>query len=88
MDAIDLLGLAAGTLTTCSFSPQGARTWRTRSASDISLAMFLLFCTGVLLWLLYGIAIESLPVIVANAVTLLLGLMILGMKLSFDRSRP
>lgn len=83
MQSIDLLGLVAGTLTTCSFIPQVVRTWRTRSARDISLVMFLLFSLGVLLWVVYGVAIHSVPVIVANGVTLVLALAILGMKLHF-----
>jgi MtN3 and saliva related transmembrane protein len=84
LQTIDLLGLAAGTLTTCSFVPQVVRIWRTRSARDISLVMFLLLSLGVLLWVVYGVAIQSVPVIVANGVTLLLALAILGMKLYFD----
>jgi MtN3 and saliva related transmembrane protein len=84
LQIIDLLGLAAGTLTTCSFVPQVVRIWRTRSARDISLVMFLLLSLGVLLWVVYGVAIQSVPVIVANGVTLLLALAILGMKLYFD----
>jgi MtN3 and saliva related transmembrane protein len=83
LQAIDLLGLAAGTLTTCAFIPQVLRIWRTRSARDISLVMFLLFSLGVLLWIIYGVAIASTPVIVANGVTLVLALAILLMKLYF-----
>ncbi|MBM4201611.1 MAG: hypothetical protein FJ189_10040 [Gammaproteobacteria bacterium] len=81
---MDLLGLVAGTLTTCSFVPQVVRIWRTRSARDISTVMFLLLSLGVLLWVVYGVAIQSAPVIVANGVTLVLALAILGMKLYFD----
>ena len=83
MQAIDLLGLAAGTLTTCAFIPQVLRTWRTRSAQDISLVMFLLFSLGVALWIVYGVVIQSTPVIVANGVTFVLALAILVMKLYF-----
>ena len=86
MDAYNLVGLAAGTLTTIAFVPQVLKTWRTKSGEDISLGMFLLFSTGVLLWLLYGLAIGSLPVILANAVTLLLSLAVLVLKLRYDRA--
>lgn len=81
----DLLGLAAGTLTTIAFVPQVIKIWRTRSGRDISLYMFLLFSTGVALWLAYGIAIASMPVIVANAVTLLLAMTVLVLKLRYAR---
>jgi MtN3 and saliva related transmembrane protein len=85
--AADALGLLAGVLTTLAFVPQVIRVWRTRSARDLSLASFAIFTVGVALWLAYGIAIGALPVIVANAVTLVLAGAILVMKLVFDRAK-
>lgn len=85
MDIPTLLGLGAGSLTTLAFVPQVLKTWRSKSGDDISLGMFLLFSTGVLLWLIYGILIDALPVIVANAITLLLSLTILALKLRYRR---
>jgi MtN3 and saliva related transmembrane protein len=78
---IEWLGLIAGFLTTIAFLPQVIKTWKTQSARDISLTMFLLFCSGVLLWLIYGILIDDLPIIVANIATLLLASSILFFKL-------
>lgn len=83
MDISTLLGLSAGSLTTLAFVPQVLKTWRSKSGNDISLGMFLLFSTGVLLWLIYGILIDALPVILANAVTLLLSLTVLLLKLRY-----
>ncbi len=83
MEAATTLGLVAGTLTTVAFFPQVIKTWRSRSAKDISLGMFSLFSVGVFLWLLYGIHIGAMPVIVSNAITLLLALTILLLKLRF-----
>ncbi len=83
MEAANTLGLVAGTLTTVAFFPQVIKTWRSRSAKDISLGMFSLFSVGVFLWLLYGIHIGAMPVIVSNAITLLLALTILLFKLRF-----
>ncbi len=80
---VDWLGLAAGLLTTIAFIPQVIKIWQTKSAHDISLGMFSLFSSGVFLWLLYGIAIESAPIIIANSITLLLALTILGLKIRF-----
>ena len=85
MDIPTLLGLGAGTLTTVAFVPQVLKTWRSKSGDDISLGMFLLFSTGVLLWLIYGILIDALPVILANAVTLVLSLTVLTLKLRYQR---
>lgn len=81
MDANTLLGIVAGSLTTLAFIPQVIRTWRTRSTHDISLGMFLLFSTGLVLWLIYGAWIGSWPIIVANTVTLVLALTIVVLKL-------
>ncbi|MFH0901804.1 MAG: SemiSWEET transporter [Pseudomonadota bacterium] len=80
---LTILGLVAGALTTASFLPQVVRTLRTRSARDISLAMFVLFSAGVALWLVYGILLGAAPIIAANGVTLALALAILAMKLRF-----
>ena len=83
MDFTTLVGLAAGVLTTIAFLPQVRHTWETKSAKDISLAMFLTFCAGVLLWFIYGFMIQSLPVMLANGVTFLLAGAILVMKLKW-----
>ena len=80
MDIVNITGSLAGCLTTIAFIPQVVRTWKTRSAQDISLFMFLLFSCGVLLWLIYGIMLHALPIILANGITLVLSTSILAMK--------
>lgn len=83
----DWVGLAAGSLTTISFVPQVVQIWRTKHADDISTSMFVIFMTGVALWLLYGIYLDALPVIIANAITLLLAATILILKFHFHRNK-
>jgi MtN3 and saliva related transmembrane protein len=78
---VEILGYAAGTLTTLAFVPQVVRTWRTRSTEDISLAMFTVFTAGVVLWGIYGLLVGSWPIILANGVTLVLSATVLGLKL-------
>ena len=80
MDLVTTIGLIAGTLTTISFVPQVIRIWKTHSTKDLSLVMFLLFTAGVVMWLIYGICTGKLPVIISNAVTLLLAIIILIFK--------
>ena len=80
---ITVLGLLAGALTTISFLPQVIKTWTSRSAKDISLGMFLTFCSGVVLWIIYGIAVRDLPVIATNLATLILASTILWLKLKY-----
>ncbi len=83
MEFITIIGLAAGFCTTAAFLPQAVKTWKTKSAKDLSLGMYSIFCTGVILWLTYGILIQDLPIILTNVVTLVLALSILYFKLTF-----
>ncbi|MCH8487942.1 MAG: hypothetical protein LAT75_13845, partial [Candidatus Cyclonatronum sp.] len=50
---ITVVGLLAATCTTISFLPQVIKTWKSKSAKDLSLGMFSIFATGVFLWLVY-----------------------------------
>lgn len=77
----DLVGYAAATLTTLAFIPQTLHSWRSRDLSGVSLGMYSLFTCGVALWLLYGIVLESWPIIIANAITLALAGSVLFLKL-------
>jgi MtN3 and saliva related transmembrane protein len=82
-ELINLLGLIAGTLTTSAFFPQLLKTWKSKSAKDVSLVMMITFCLGIALWIVYGIAIEAMPIIVCNVVTLALALLILILKIRY-----
>lgn len=82
---IDALGYAAAALTTAAFMPQAWLSWRTRDLSGVSLAMYGVFSLGIALWLAYGWALRAWPIVVANAVTLALALMILGLKIASRR---
>ncbi|MEO7760651.1 MAG: SemiSWEET transporter [Casimicrobiaceae bacterium] len=86
MNSVDVLGIFAGTLTTISFVPQVLRIVRTRSARDISWGMFGVFATGTTLWIVWGAMQGAIPVIVANAVTLILAFVILVLKWKFQES--
>jgi MtN3 and saliva related transmembrane protein len=75
-----LIGYSAALLTTLAFVPQVLKSWRSKSVGDFSLITLCAFTSGVLLWLVYGYAIGSLPVILANATTLLLSGVLLALK--------
>lgn len=77
---ITAIGLVAASLTTIAFVPQVIKTWRSKSAKDLSLGMFGIFSLGVLLWLTYGLLINDLPIILANTFTLILSSIILYFK--------
>ena len=78
-----VIGFIAAILTTVAFVPQVMKIWRSRSAKDVSLGMYTLFTIGVVLWLAYGILIDSWPIILANCVTVLLAGVVLAMKVKF-----
>jgi MtN3 and saliva related transmembrane protein len=81
MNFSELVGYLAATLTTVAFVPQAWQIWTTRSGAGISTGKYALFTSGVALWLAYGLLIGAWPVIIANAITLVLALFILVMKL-------
>ena len=84
MEGLTWPGLVAGGLTTVSLVPQVRKIWKTKSAKDVSLKMFVAFCAGVALWLVYGTLKGEAAIIITNAVTLLFGSAILFMKLKFE----
>lgn len=82
------LGFIAGLITTASFVPQVVRTWRSKSGKDVSAAMLLMLSSGTLLWLIYGIMIGGVPIVIANAVTFTLVMMIFVLKVYYWKKKP
>ncbi len=83
MNPAEFVGFAAAIIATGSFVPQVVKTWKTKHTRDLSLAMYVFFCIGISLWLVYGILIRSPSVIAANAVTVVLALSILFLKIKY-----
>ena len=79
---IDLFGFLAAFLTTIAFLPQLYKTWQTKSAEDVSLVMLILFITGLFCWIVYGLNINSIPILVANIITFIFNFLILILKLT------
>lgn len=77
------LGYVATTLTTLAFVPQAIKTIRSKDTHSISLAMYIVFTTGVAFWLAYGIWLQSWPMIGGNLVTLVFASAILALKLRY-----
>ena len=76
----DFIGLLAAFLTTASFVPQAILVLRTRNTEGLSLIMYAMFTSGIACWLIYGLFIGSMPIILANLVTIILASMILAVK--------
>lgn len=82
------IGMVAGFLTTASFIPQVVAIWHSKNADAISLPMYSIFLVGIALWFVFGWQSGSLPVMLYNAITFILALAILVMKIAFSRSKP
>jgi MtN3 and saliva related transmembrane protein len=78
-----IIGIVAGILCTFSFLPQVLRIYKTKQTKDLSLLTFSIFSLGVFLWFIYGLLMQEFPIIFANAVTLLLALLIVAMKIRY-----
>ena len=83
IDYIVVIGLIAGTLTTASLLPQVIKTLRIKETKDISLSMYIILVTGMLLWVVYGILIGALPVIAANIISFILATIVLILKIKY-----
>lgn len=77
----ELIGYIAAFCSTISLVPQVIKLWQERSAKAISTTMYLIYSLGIIFWLIYGIMINSSPLIIAEVITLILCLTILTMKL-------
>ncbi len=82
--SVEIVGYVGAFMTTAAFFPQTWKVIRTRDTRSISLAMYVLFTSGICFWLVYGTMIESIPVVIANAITLVLSSTILFMKIKED----
>ena len=85
MTGIDTLGMIAGTISAITFLPQVIKTWKSKSAKDISVLMFSFATISVILWLIYGILINNWPVIYTNSCVLILSLIMVYFKLKFTK---
>jgi MtN3 and saliva related transmembrane protein len=83
---VDALGYAAAVFATGSFVPQVVKTWRTRSAEDLSWLMLATHVFGLTLWLVYGLKLRAAPIIAANAVGVLLDIFLIALKLRADKT--
>ena len=81
MKYFEIIGFLAAILTTVAFFPQVIKVYKTQNTQSISLSMYIVFSMCILLWLVYGFYLNSLPMIIANAITLVSSIYILYMKL-------
>lgn len=80
----ELVGYLAAFFTTIAFIPQAYKVFKTNQTKDLSLSLFIIFSLGVLMWLIYGLLLNSIPMTIANTITLLLSLYILYKKIKSE----
>lgn len=83
MNWIEAMGLLGSTLSSITFIPQVYQTWKTKSVADLSLAMMLIVFLSTIIWLIYGIGLNLLPVILCNGVICVLSLLLIYFKFAF-----
>jgi len=87
LNYIEFFGFSAALLTTIAFLPQLYKTWKTKSADDVSLIMLILFIIGLICWIIYGLKINSLPILVANIITFIFNFSILILKITYSKNK-
>lgn len=79
-----ILGLAAGICTTAAVIPQLLKAWKTKKVSDVSPGMFFVLITGLVLWTIYGVIKNDLPIILTNGVALVLNSLMLYLLFKYE----
>lgn len=87
MTTIQLLGMTAGSISAITFLPQVIKTWKTKSADDISLLMFTFATISVIMWLIYGIILKDIPIIYTNSLVLICSVIMLYFKFKFSSKK-
>ena len=85
MNNIEIIGFAAAFLTTAAFLPQVYKTWKTKDVSALSMPMLLMFITGIILWLVYALYIDSPSMIVANTITTGSSVLLIYFKIKYSK---
>jgi MtN3 and saliva related transmembrane protein len=83
INAIEIVGLIAATLTTIAYVPQVIKTWKTKEVSTLSLTMYIVMFLGVSMWFTYGILLKSIAIVLANIVTGILTFTLIFLKLKY-----
>lgn len=88
MDWTQVIGLAAGVCTATSLLPQVVKTIKEKKAEDVSLVMLLVLGTGIILWIVYGIRKNDLPIIATNAFSLLVNIAMVILGIRYKKQKP
>lgn len=85
MNGTDILGYAAGAITSLTFLPQVIKTWKEKSARDVSLVMFVIAAINEVMWIVYGALLDNWVIILTNAIVLAMSLTMIWLKLRYTK---
>lgn len=85
MDWVKILGFTAGLLTAITFLPQVVKTFKEKSAKDVSLTMFLIATANQVLWIIYGVLEKDIVIILTNIAILILSIVMIILKLKYGK---
>jgi MtN3 and saliva related transmembrane protein len=85
MTGTDILGYAAGAITSLTFLPQVLKTWKEKSAKDVSLMMFIIAAINEVMWIIYGALLDNWVIILTNAIVLTMSLIMILLKLRYNK---
>ncbi|HEY3430468.1 MAG TPA: SemiSWEET family transporter [Cyclobacteriaceae bacterium] len=85
MTWIEVAGHTGAFLSSITFIPQVYKAWQSKSVGDLSLTMIVIVFTSTLVWLVYGVSLNLLPVILCNSIMAVLTLILLYFKFSFKK---
>ncbi|MEN9571110.1 MAG: hypothetical protein RL172_2341 [Bacteroidota bacterium] len=80
-----MVGLTGSALSSITFVPQVLQAWRTKSVGDLSLSMMVIVTLSTVVWLVYGIGRNAVPVIICNAIIFVLSLLLIWFKFRFAK---
>ncbi|MBK7561665.1 MAG: SemiSWEET transporter [Chitinophagaceae bacterium] len=83
MTGVDILGYAAGAITSLTFLPQVIKTWKDKSAKDVSLLMFIIAAINEVMWIVYGVLLNNWVIILTNSIVLAMSLTMIYLKLRY-----
>jgi MtN3 and saliva related transmembrane protein len=85
MTGVDILGYVACVVTALTFLPQVIKTWKEKSAKNVSLMMFLIAFANEVMWIAYGVLRNDMVIIVTNVIMIIMCSIMISLKLRYNK---
>lgn len=86
MELAKIVGYTASAVTVFTFLPQVIKTWKERSAKNVSLMMFVIAIANEVLWIWYGVLVNDLIIILTNIVMMCMASVMIYLKLRYKNA--